>query len=149
MELRTYKQAKGYYDNFIMILKKRRKEKIDELRKLSKIKYCLEFSYIIAATFFTISAIIFSSVSDDAKIRVSVVVAFIFTFVALIVLCMFLLYTVIKNIDITKSRIEDLDYKIENTEFVIQSNRKFETIEFASKNNWFLDSLEEINKLED
>lgn len=148
MELRTYRHAKEYYDNFISILKKRKAQKIEELRRLSKIKYCLELSYIVAATMFTMGAIIFSCFTDETKLRTSAIVMFMFVFIAIILGCMYLLYLIIRNIDITKERIRDLDYKIENTELIVHTNAKFDTIEFASKNNWFLDSLEEINKLD-
>lgn len=147
MELRTYRHAKEYYDNFISILNKRKIQKIEELKRLLKIKYCLELSYIIAATMFTMGAIIFSCFTDETKLRTSAIVMFMFVFIFIIVSCICLLYLIIRNIDITKERINDLDYKIENTELIIHSNEKFDTIEFASKNNWFLESLEEINKL--
>ena len=52
-----------------------------------------------------------------------------------------------KSIDDCNKRLRDLDNKLENTTYEKDTATRFRAMKFASDHNWFLDSLEEMEKL--
>lgn len=145
----SYKETEKYYNDFIKTLKRRRESTIVDYRVSQKIQKIAGFSFLFGTFLVILFMLILSCLySDDIITWKGVVIYALISFVGWTVLT-YLLYIIVEHTNNLAKRIKDLNYKIKHTEFLVHTNKKFNSIKFASENNWFLDSIDAINKFKE
>jgi len=142
----SYKEMEKYYNDFIQTLQKRKESTLIDYRVSKKIQKVAGLSFLIGTFLITFFMLILSCLYSDNIISwKGIVIYALIAFAGWSILTL-LTYVLVERTNNLAKRIKDLDYKIENVEFTLQSNKKFNSIKFASENNWFLDSMDAINK---
>ena len=145
----SYKEMERYYNDFIQTLQKRKESTLIDYRVSKKIQKVAGLSFLICTFLVTFFMLILSCLYSDNIISwKGIVIYALIAFVCWSILTL-LTYVLVEHTNNLAKRIKDLDYKIENVEFTLQSNKKFNSIKFASENNWFLDSMDDITKFKE
>ena len=145
----SYKETEKYYNDFIKTLKRRRESTIIDYKVSQKIQKIAGLSFLFGTFLVILFMLILSCLYSDNTISwKGIVIYALIAFVGWSILTL-LTYILVERTHNLAKRIKDLNYKIKHTEFLVHTNKKFNSIKFASENNWFLDSMDEINKFKE
>lgn len=140
--------VKTYEEMFISTLDRRLKTVKEKRKHYAYMKKSIQFVYSIAVLIFTAIGIFIAAMSDSKQGHVPYIGLVIYEVcgVILLGLMIFLLYYMEANISYYDKRISDLELRAQRIEHLRLINEQFSDIEIGFSNDWFLNSLKEVNR---